>query len=107
MSQQTSAPDIHDNLLTLTTLFLYSFNASMVCTWLPPFNNLKDDTSKPPMVVFTPFLDSLLKIFRKVASDDVENTDNENMITMILDKLGFDVPLEVLIRESKDLEKIT
>ncbi|CAG8663480.1 2599_t:CDS:2, partial [Cetraspora pellucida] len=107
ISQQTSASDIHDNLLTLTTLFLYSFNATMVCTWLPPFNNSKDDTLKPPMMIFTPFLDSLLKIFHKVVSDDVENMDNENMITIILDKLGFDVPLEVLIRESKELEKIT
>ncbi|CAG8461223.1 9123_t:CDS:10, partial [Dentiscutata heterogama] len=106
-SQQTSASDFRDNLLTLTTLFLYSFNVSMLYTWLPPFNNLKDDTSKPPTVVFTSFLDSLLKIFHKMMSDDVENTDNENMITMIFEKLGFDVPLEVLIRESKDLEKIT
>ncbi|KAF0403427.1 hypothetical protein F8M41_009363 [Gigaspora margarita] len=106
-SQQTPASDIRDNLLTLTTLFLYSFNVSILCTWLPIFNNLKDDTSKPPTIVFTPFLDSLLKIFHKMMLDDVENTDNEIMITMIFDKLGFDVPLEVLIRESKDLEKIT
>ncbi|CAG8630708.1 6947_t:CDS:10 [Dentiscutata erythropus] len=106
-SQQTLASDIRDNLLTLTTLFLYSFNVSMLYIWLPPFNNLKDDTSKPPTVVFTSFLDSLLKIFHKMMSDDVENTDNENMITMIFEKLGFYVPLEVLIRESKDLEKIT
>ncbi|CAG8448882.1 4766_t:CDS:10 [Scutellospora calospora] len=83
-SQQTSASDVHDNLLTLTTLFIYSFNASMLCTWLPPFNNLKN-----------------------VVSNNVENIDNENMIKMIFDKLGFEVPLEVLIRESKELEKVT
>ncbi|CAG8671469.1 23125_t:CDS:10 [Gigaspora margarita] len=49
-SQQTPASDIRDNLLTLTTLFLYSFNVSILCTWLPIFNNLKDDTSKPPTI---------------------------------------------------------
>ncbi|CAG8562542.1 14430_t:CDS:10, partial [Acaulospora morrowiae] len=99
----TSSKTSNDNLLSLATVFLCAFCASMQFTWLPPVKNL----SKPPALVFAPFLEGLYKIYHGLMLDEeFENEVIEYVFGTIFDKLGLELPLEVLIRESGDLEKI-
>ncbi|CAG8607946.1 4172_t:CDS:1, partial [Diversispora eburnea] len=105
--------EIRNFLLDLSVLFLCTFDASNQFIWMPPLSSINksinNNDDKSINSKFTPFLESLCKIFLKLKLNNNNEDDDEYfefIIEMIFDKLGFELPLEILIREKNDLEKL-
>jgi hypothetical protein len=109
---QVNSSEILKALQTLTTLFLFSFYASSRFTWFQSHRfptlstDAKDHTTDRPTL--TLFIENLVKIFKVLLENDLgeERKSIEALIHIIFDKLGIEVPLEAIIKESKHLQRM-
>ena len=63
------------------------------------------EISRPTLTLF---VDNLVKIFKVLLENELgeEGKSIEALIHVIFDKLGFEVPLEAIIKESKHLPEV-
>ena len=107
LTYQVDSSEILKALQILTTLFLFTFYASSCFTWFQSYT-FPIDTEEISRPTLTLFVENLVKIFKVLLNYDPceERKGIEAFIHVIFDKLGFEVPLEVIIKESKYLLKV-
>jgi len=114
LSHQINSSEVLKNLQTLTALFVYTFYASSRFTWFQSycFPTVSSDTevqmtnmSRPTLTLF---IENLTKIFKDLLDNDLgeERKNIEALVHVIFDKLGFEIPLEAILKESKYLLEI-
>ena len=110
----SNSSEILEILQTLTTLFLFTFYASSRFTWFQSYcfptypTDTEDHITEISRPVLTLFIENLAKMFKVLLDDDLgeERKSIESLIHVIFDKLGFEVPLEAIIKESKHLIEV-
>lgn len=106
-----------EKILYLIISFLETFNGSLKFIWLMEFNNNynNSDSNQQQQIdgsIFSNFVKRLLKLFnKKMIMNNNNNFQEENiylesLFGLVFDKLLLDVPLEVIIKEKNELEKI-
>lgn len=108
---QDNSSEIFKILQILTTLFLFTFYASSRFTWIQSYTNPTDEEEDKTEILsptLALFLENLVKLFKVLLNNDLceERKSIEDLIHIIFDKLGFEVPLEVIIKESKYLLEV-
>ncbi|RIA82135.1 hypothetical protein C1645_788951 [Glomus cerebriforme] len=109
---QVKSSEILKNLQIFTTLFLFTFYASSSFTWFQYYTFPSDAKEENTMETYRPtltlFVENLTKTFKVLLDNELceERKSIETLIHVIFDKLGFEVPLETIIKESKYLEVI-
>jgi hypothetical protein len=111
LTYQANSSEIFKILQILTTLFLFTFYASSRFTWIQSYTFPTDKEEHKTEILrptLTLFLENLVKIFKVLLNNDLygERKSIEDLIHIIFDKLGFEVPLEVIIKESKYLLEV-
>ncbi|CAB4461760.1 unnamed protein product [Rhizophagus irregularis] len=111
LTYQINSSETLKMLQILTTLFLFTFYASSRFTWIQSYTNPIDEEEDKTEILsptLALFLENLVKLFKVLLNNDLceERKSIEDLIHIIFDKLGFEVPLEVIIKESKYLLKV-
>ncbi|RGB32240.1 hypothetical protein C1646_763122 [Rhizophagus diaphanus] len=111
LNYQINSSETLKMLQILTTLFLFTFYASSRFTWIQSYTNPTDEEEDKTEILsptLALFLENLVKLFKVLLNNDLceERKSIEDLIHIIFDKLGFEVPLEVIIKESKYLLKV-
>ncbi|CAI2162118.1 5751_t:CDS:10 [Funneliformis geosporum] len=109
-SHQTNSSVVLKNLQTLTTLFIFTFYASSHLIWFQycstsAFPDTEENVFRSTLTLF---IENLSKIFKIVLDNDLgeERKSIEALIHIIFDKLGFEIPLEAILKETKHLLEV-